>query len=504
MPRCGRQCSGRSGRGVRRSRRPAPDPPPIGPPVIIRGRSDPLAARSQGIIDCAGGPNGTFAIRVRTVQEPHGAGRRSWLTMSTRHIGDYDNSPSPPACATAPGAREPIAVVGIGCRFPGRANDPEAFWRLLESGTDAITEVPGDRWNLRSFYDPDRSKPGKTYSRWGGFVEGIDRFDPHFFGISPREAARMDPQQRLLLEVAWEGLEDGGLSLERLSGSEVAVFVGISSFDYSVLQTSFRDRGGIDVHSNTGGSLSIAANRISYCFDFRGPSVAVDTACSSALVAVHLACQSIWREGCPLALAGGVNSLLLPDWYVGFSRMGMLSAEGRCRAFDARADGFVRSEGAGMVVLKPLSLALADRDRVYAVIRGTAVNQDGRTPGMTVPSQEAQEGLLRQACRSARVAPAQIQFVEAHGTGTPVGDPIEARALGRVLSDGRPDGRPCLIGSVKTNIGHLEAGAGIAGLIKVALALHHRSIPGNLHFDRPNPDIDFDALRLRVPTRCEP
>ncbi|AGA26414.1 type I polyketide synthase [Singulisphaera acidiphila] len=408
-----------------------------------------------------------------------------------------------PRIGSGSGVREPIAIVGIGCRFPGRANNPEAFWNLLESSTDAITEVPAERWNLQAFYDADPSRPGKTYSRWGGFVEGIDRFDPHAFGISPREAARMDPQQRLLLEVAWESLEDGGLTLERLSGSNTAVFVGISSFDYSVLETSFRDRGGIDVYSNTGGSLSIAANRISYCFNLRGPSMAVDTACSSALVAVHLACESLWRDGCSMALAGGVNALLLPDWYVGFCRMGMLSPEGRCRAFDASASGFVRSEGAGIVALKPLSQALADGDRVYAVIRGTAVNQDGHTQGMTVPSEEAQAALILQACQRGGVAPAEVQYVEAHGTGTQVGDPIEARALGRALSGERADGRPCLVGSVKTNIGHLEAGAGIAGLIKVALALHHRRIPGNLHFDRPNPDIDFDSLRLRVPTRSE-
>ena len=424
------------------------------------------------------------------------------LSMSTNQRNGHAARRDLPA--RDEGAREPIAIVGIGCRFPGGVSNPEDFWALLESGTDAITEVPDDRWNARSFFDSDPSKPGKTYSRWGGFVEGIDRFDPHFFGISAREAARMDPQQRLLLEVAWEGLEDGGLTLEELSGSKASVFVGISSFDYSVLVTSFRDRGGIDVHSNTGGSLSIAANRISYCFNFRGPSVAVDTACSSALVAVHMACQSIWRDGCPLALAGGVNALLLPDWYVGFCRLGMLSAHGRCRAFAAGADGFVRSEGAGLVVLKPLARALADGDRVYAVIRGTAVNQDGRTPGMTVPSQDAQETLLRDACRDAGIAPVGIQYVEAHGTGTPVGDPIEARALGRVLSQGRPDGQPCLIGSVKTNIGHLEAGAGIASLIKAALSLQHRRVPGNLHFDRPNPEIDFDGLLLRVPTRSEP
>ena len=341
--------------------------------------------------------------------------------MATSH--GNGEGPAPSWRETVPSHHEPIAVVGIGCRFPGRANDPETFWRLLEAGVDAVTEIPADRWNLRAFHDPDPSRPGKTYSRWGGFVDGIDRFDPHFFGISPREAARMDPQQRLLLEVAWEGLEDAGLRLDRISGSRTAVFVGISSFDYSVLETSFRDRGEIDVYSNTGGSLSIAANRISYCFDFRGPSAAVDTACSSALVAVHLACRSIWQDGCPMALAGGVNALLLPDWYVGFCRMGMLSPEGRCRAFDAGASGFVRSEGAGMVVLKPLAQALADGDRVYAVIRGTAMNQDGRTPGMTVPSQEAQEALLRQACRDAGVAPATIQYVEAHGTGTLGGRP---------------------------------------------------------------------------------
>ncbi len=235
---------------------------------------------------------------------------------------------APPSPAIAREGREPIAVVGIGCRFPGRANNPDAFWRLLESGTDAITEVPAERWNLQSFHDPDPRIPGKTYSRWGGFVEGIDGFDPQFFQISPREAARMDPQQRLLLEVAWEGLEDSGIRLDQVSGSRASVFVGISSFDYAVLETSFRDRGEIDVHSNTGGSLSIAANRISYSFDLRGPSVSVDTACSSALVAVHLACRSIWDDGCPLALAGGVNALLLPDWYIGFCRMGMLSPEG--------------------------------------------------------------------------------------------------------------------------------------------------------------------------------
>src|SRR5579884_2780128 len=403
-----------------------------------------------------------------------------------------------------PCSREPLALIGIGCRFPGKANDPAGFWDLLVNGVDAITEVPPARWNKKFFYDPEMGKPGKAHACWGGFVEGIDQFDAAFFGISLREAAHMDPQQRLVLETAWEALEDGGQVLERLAGSKTAVFVGISSWEYSFAQVSFRDRGVIDTYTNTGGSLSIAANRISYCFDLRGPSVAVDTACSSALVAVHLACKSIWEEGCPLALAGGVNALLLPDWYVGFSRLGMLSPDGRCHAFDAAANGFVRGEGAGMIVLKPLSRALADKDRIYAVIRGTAVNQDGRTPGLTVPSQEAQEALLRQAYQNAGVPPEAVQYIESHGTGTPVGDPIEARALGRVLSANRPADRPCLVGSVKTNIGHLEAGSGIAGVIKTALALHHRCIPGNLHFHQPNPSSDCAQLRLRVPTRPEP
>jgi acyl transferase domain-containing protein/aryl carrier-like protein len=416
--------------------------------------------------------------------------------------GDSPKS-SPVPATPAKSCRDPIALVGIGCRFPGGANDPASFWRLLVEGMNAVTEVPVGRWNKKSFYDPETGKPGKSLACWGGFIEGIDQFDPQFFGISPREAAHMDPQQRLLLETAWEALEDGGQTLERVKGSRAAVFAGVSSWEYSFSQIDFRDRARMDVHTNTGSSLSIAANRISYCFDLRGPSVAVDTACSSALVAVHLACKSIWEDDCPLALAGGVNALLLPDWYVGFSRLGMLSPDGRCHAFDAGANGFVRGEGAGFVVLKLLSRALAEGDRIYAVIRGTAVNQDGRTPGLTVPSQEAQEDLLRQAYHNAAVAPAQVHYVEAHGTGTLVGDPIEAGALGHILSAERPPDRPCVVGSVKTNIGHLEAGSGIAGLIKTSLALHHRRIPGNLHFVRPNPAIDFGGLRLRVPVRCE-
>ena len=400
--------------------------------------------------------------------------------------------------------RQAIAIVGIGCRLPGQVHDAESYWHLLVNGIDAISQTPDERWSLLKFYHPDVVKPGKTQSQWGGYVSQIDRFDPQLFGISPREAAGMDPQQRMLLEVAWRAVEDAGMPLERIAGQAAAVYVGISSFDYAVANLSHQDRGVIDAYSNTGGSHSIAANRISYCFDLKGPSVAVDTACSSSLVAVHLACESIWRGECQLALAGGVNALLMPDFYVAFSQLGVLSPDGRCKSFDARANGYVRGEGAGMVLLKPLSLALRDQDRIYAVVRASALNQDGRTPGLTVPSQAAQEGLLRTACRRAGISPAEIQYVEAHGTGTPVGDPIEANALGNVLGEVRDASQPCWMGSVKTNIGHLEAGAGIASLIKVALALYHQQIPGHLHLREPNPAIDFAKLKLRIPQTLEP
>lgn len=399
---------------------------------------------------------------------------------------------------------EPIAIIGLGCRFPGESNDWRSYWRNLEQGVDSIGETPAERWNSQKFYAAGSAMPGKTQSRWGGYVSGIDQFDPQLFRIAPREAARMDPQQRMLLEVAYRAAEDAGQPLAGLAGRNVSVFVGISSFDYAVAGLSFRDRGVIDAYSNTGGSSSIAANRISYCFDLRGPSVAVDTACSSSLVAVHMACESIWRGEAEMALAGGVNALILPDFYVAFSQLGVLSPDGRCKTFDARANGYVRSEGAGMAMLKPLSRALLDNDPVYAVIRSTALNQDGRTPGMTVPSLAAQEVLIRTACEKAAVEPSQIQYVEAHGTGTAVGDPIEAGALGRVLGPGRAAGEACWLGSVKTNIGHLEAGAGIASLIKVALALHHQTIPAHLHFQQANPEIDFEALKLRIPTQTQP
>lgn len=400
--------------------------------------------------------------------------------------------------------REPVAIIGIGCRFPGGANSPEAFWRLLRDGVDAITEVPPDRWNIDAFYDPDPTKPGKTYSRWGGFIDQIDQFDAQFFGISPREATRVDPQQRLLLEVAWEALEDGGQVPEYLVGSNTGVFIGISTHDYGLIQGGISERRFLNAYTTLGGTLSIAANRISYVFDFKGPSIPVDTACSSSLVAIHLACQSIWRGESALALAGGVNVLLRPEEFISFSKASMLSPDGRCKSFDAKADGFVRGEGAGIVVLKPLSKAVADADPIYAIIRSTAVNQDGHTNSITVPNASSQEAMLLEACRQAGVAPEQVQYVEAHGTGTSVGDPIEANALGKVLSHDRPLGDECLIGSVKSNIGHLEAASGIAGLIKVALCLKHGQIPPNLHYQTPNPKILFERFQLRVPKVLEP
>ena len=396
---------------------------------------------------------------------------------------------------------EPLAIVGIGCRFPGGANSPIAFWKMLCAGTDAIREVPEDRWSIAAHYDPTAGRASKSISKWGGFIDDIDRFDSAFFGISAREADGMDPQQRLLLEATWEALEDGGLRLEEVRGSRTGVFVGISTSDYADLQSDSVGRNAADVYTATGSTFSIAANRISYSFDLRGPSLAVDTACSSALTACHLACQSIWRGDCSMAVVAGVNALISPDTFIAFSRMSMLSPDGRCKAFDASTNGFVRAEGVGAVILKPLSVALADEDSIYAVIRSTAANQDGRTRGITVPSQDAQEALILEACRAAEIAPAEVAYVEAHGTGTPIGDPIEAVALGAALSEGRR--HPCLIGSVKTNIGHLEAASGVASLIKVALVLKHRVIPPSLHFHHPNPNIDFRRLNLRVISELE-
>jgi acyl transferase domain-containing protein/aryl carrier-like protein len=397
---------------------------------------------------------------------------------------------------------ESIAIIGIGCRFADAAN-PRAFFDLLKSGTDATTDVPKDRWNLRSFYDPDRRAPGKLSALRGGFLTQIDGFDAHFFGISPREAACMDPQQRLLLEVSWEAMEDAGLVPERLAGADVGVFVGGFTLDYKAIQLGYLNRHLMDTHTATGAMMTMLSNRLSHTFDFRGPSMSVDTACSSSLVAVHLACGSIRNGECSMALAGGVNVMVTPEYTIAESKGGFLAPDGRSKPFSAAANGYGRAEGAGVVVLKSLTAAIADGDPIYAVIRGSAVNQDGHTNGITVPSSEAQIELIREACSRAGVEPGRIQYVEAHGTGTSVGDPIEISALAAALGTGRAKDDRCIVGSVKGNIGHMEAAAGVAGLIKAAMCIKHRQIPPNLHFDEPNPKIPFDQLPLRVPTALE-
>lgn len=392
---------------------------------------------------------------------------------------------------------EVIAIVGVGCRFPGGANSPESFWRLMRDGVDAITEIPAERWELRSFYNPNPGTPGKINTRWGGFLSQIDYFDAKFFNISPREAVRMDPQQRLLLEVTWEALEDAGQAPETLVGSRSGVFIGITANEYEDL--CFQDPRNVDVYVNTGCARSVASGRLSYAFGLQGPSLTVDTACSSSLVAVHLACQSLRNNECDFAIAGGVNLLLMPQPSIGWCQANNLAPDGRCKAFDARANGFIRSDGVGVVALKPLALALANGDPIYALIRGSAVNNDGRTSGLLMaPSRQGQGAMLIEAYRNAGVRPAYVQYIEAHGTGTKVGDPTEAQALGAVLGEGRPTDQPCAIGSVKTNIGHTEAAAGIAGLIKVALSLKYRAIPPSLHCQQPNPDIPWSDLPLVV------
>ena len=394
--------------------------------------------------------------------------------------------------------REPIAVVGIGCRWPGAAN-PTQFWQLMQNQQDAITPVPADRWDLDRFYDPSADVPAKMPHRDGGFLPDLLDFDASFFRIAPREAHSLDPQQRLLLEVSWEALEQAGLAADRLVGSRTGVFIGISSIDYWQRLLS-RHPSEIDAYLATGNTHSMAAGRISYILGLTGPSLAIDTACSSALVALHSACQSLRLQDCDLALAGGVNRILEPATSLNFAKAKMLSPTDRCRSFDAAADGFVRSEGCGIVVLKRWREAVRDQNQIWGVILGSAVNHDGRASGLTVPNGSAQQALIRQALAQAQVEPAQVSYVETHGTGTALGDPIEVNALGAVFQSNRQRRQPLILGAVKTNIGHTEAAAGMAGLIKTLLALRHQQIPANLHFQQPNPQIDWANLPIRVPT----
>lgn len=395
------------------------------------------------------------------------------------------------------GAREPIAIIGMACRFPGGADTPELFWEFLCAGGDAIVETPKERWDTEALFDPDPDAPGKLTSRFGGFLSQIDGFDPTVFGIARREARQMDPQQRLLLEVVWEALENAAIAPDSLSGAAAGVFMGLSGFDYFHLLR--RDAANLDAYAASGVAHSIASGRIAYLLGTRGPALSIDTACSSSLVASHLAVKSLRNGECDLALAGGVNLILSPDTNIALSKARMLAPDGRCKAFDSLADGFVRGEGCGVLVLKRLSDAQADGDCIVAVIRGSAANQDGRSNGLTAPSGTAQEALLQAALADARVDPAAVDYVETHGTGTKLGDPIEAAALDAVLGRGRGQDAPLLIGSVKANIGHLEAAAGVAGVIKLALALQRGMIPPQVHFDIPNPHIPWNALHLRVP-----
>ncbi|HYH98718.1 type I polyketide synthase, partial [Hyalangium sp.] len=430
------------------------------------------------------------------------------LQMLTEHLARGEtrgvSAPGSAPAAGVAGAQavldEPIAIVGLACRFPGGATSPLRYWSLLREGVDAISEVPPERWSLARHYSADSAEPGKMSTRWGGFLQGVDQFDPLFFGISPREAAQMDPQQRLMLELAWEGLEDAHVIPASLRDSLTGVFVGTMWSDYARLAAAPQ----YDLYTATGHDTSILAGRVSYALGLQGPSMVVNTACSSSLVSLHLACQSLRSGESTLALAGGISLVLSPLSTVAMSKFGAMSPDGRCKAFDARANGYVRSEGGGIAVLKRLSRALIDGDRIYCVVRGSAVNNDGFSNGLTAPNPKAQEAVLQQAYARARVRPDRVHYVETHGPGTALGDPIEAGALGAVLGQGRGVDRPLRIGSVKTNLGHLEAAAGIAGLAKVALALQHRAIPRSLHFESGNPHIDFDALRLQVVRELTP
>ncbi|MGZ9233887.1 MAG: type I polyketide synthase [Anaerolineales bacterium] len=395
---------------------------------------------------------------------------------------------------------EPVAVIGMGCRLPGGANTPAAFWKLLMDGVDAISEVPAERWSAEEIYASDFMQPGKANTRWGGFLEHVDQFDPAFFGISPREAMHMDPQQRLLLEVAYEALEDAGLALDQLEGSLTGVFAGIHSHSSDYAWMQMRDLNDIDTHTGAGTAHSIIANRISYLFNWQGPSLSVDTACSSSLVAAHLACQSLRNRESNLALVAGVNLFLTPESTITFSKLQMMATDGRCKTFDARADGFVRSEGCGVLVLKRLSDAVADSDRILAVIRGSAVNQDGRTNGLTAPNGLSQQNVIRQALANSSLTAEQMTYVETHGTGTKLGDPIEVEALAEVIGKTAAGSQPCILGAVKANIGHMEAAAGIGGLIKTVLVLRNQVIPPQLHIQQLNPLIQLAGTRFEIPT----
>ncbi len=399
---------------------------------------------------------------------------------------------------------EPLAVIGAGCRFPGGVHDLESFWRLLSGGTDATGPNPPDRWDLEAYFDPEPGKPGKMYTERGGFLAEVDSFDPQFFGIAPREANGIDPQQRLLLEVTWEALEHAGLSPEKLHGSRTGVYIGLATNDYAQLQLKLGDPALLDAYYGSGTAHGVASGRLSYVLGLNGPAISVDTACSSSLVALHLACRARRGGACDLAVVGGVHLILAPENAISMCQSRMMAADGRCKTFDASADGFGQAEGCGVVLLKRLSDAQAAGDRILALVRGSAINQDGAGSSLTTPNGPAQAAVIRAALADANLRPEQISYVEAHGTGTRLGDPIEVQALAAVLGAGRAAERPLLIGSVKTNLGHLEAAAGMAGLLKVIVSLEHREIPAHLHLRLLNPFIPWAELPVKVTTEHTP
>ena len=456
------------------------------------------------------GMDSLMAVEMRRRIE-QGVGREIPITLVMDHprlsdVADYllgdvlELSEAPaaarPAAAVTASADEPIAIVSVSCRFPG-APDPEAFWDVLAGGVDAIREVPEDRFDIDEFYDPDPETPGKTYTRFGGFLDGIDGFDPEFFGISPREALWIEPQQRLVLETVWEALERAGYGPSTLRGSRTGVFTGVAANEYAhLLSAESVDK--IEPYFITGNALNAISGRVAFALGLEGPAVAVDTACSSALVAVHQACLALRSGDCDMALAGGVNVLLSPVTVIAASRARMLSPVGRCKTFDASADGYVRSEGCGILVLKRLGDAQRDGDHIHAVIAGSAVNQDGASSGLTVPNGGAQQRLIGSVLARAGLTGGDVDYLEAHGTGTPLGDPIEVQAAAAAYGGSRDADRPLLMGSVKTNIGHTESASGAAGLIKVVLSLQNKVLPKSLHFDTPSPHIPWDSLPVRV------
>ena len=403
-----------------------------------------------------------------------------------------------------PQVAQPIAVVGMACRLPGAPN-VDAFWKIICDGHNAFREVPPHRWDVDEFYDEDPETLGRMTTRRFALLDDVDQFDSLFFGIAPREATRMDPQQRLLLEVSWEALESAGLAPDRVAGSATGVFVGIGGTDYSKIPSQFDNYlEYIDAHVGTGNALSIAANRISYILDLRGPSLSVDTACSSAMVGLHMALQSLRNGDCDAALAAGVNLILSPEVTIAFSKARMLSPTGFCRPFDARADGYVRGEGCSVMVLKRLTDATRDGDNVLAVIRGSAVNQDGRTSGITAPNSLSQQACIRAALASAGLGPEHVSYVEAHGTGTPLGDPIEFQSLSKLFPRRSPADPTCYVASVKANVGHTETVSGMAGLMKVILMMNHGIIPAQSDLETLNENISLDGTRLQIPRETIP